>query len=109
MNNLYYIPFFLFIIAAYLYYQSKNRKRDRFYREERLDYIKDHPGLSAEQLENLSQGLPWTGMDSETLIALFGEPRRKRVLDQTLTRVIWSYADLFVYLNNGKVAEWKGR
>ena len=109
MNTLFYIPFFLFIIAAYFYYQQKSRKKDLFYREERLDYVKDHPELAKEHSENLSQGLPWVGMDSETLISLFGEPRRKRVLDQSLTRVIWSYADLFVYLNEGRVAEWKSR
>jgi len=109
MNTLFYLPFFLFIIAAYIYYQQKNKKTDIHYSEKRAEYLSDSNTLTEEQSENLSHGLPWVGMESHVLIDFFGEPRRKRVLDQSLTRVIWSYGDLFVYIDCGKVIEWKNR
>jgi len=107
MNNLMYIPFFLFIIAAYIYYQRKEKKQEQFFIEERNSYIRKNPELPEEKSQNLLSGIPWTGMDTATLVSLFGEPRRKRVLDGSMTRLIWSYSDIFIYIDREKVIEWK--
>jgi len=109
MNKLLYIPFFLFIIGAYIYYWKKGQKQEQYFKEKRAQYILGNPGLSSEQTENLSSDLPWIGMDTLTLTSLFGEPRKKRVLDQSMTRFIWSYTNLFIYIYEGSVAEWKSR
>lgn len=107
MNKLYYIPFFLFLIGAYYFYNNRAKKQTQFYKEKRDLYIKEHPDLTVEQSENLQKNIPWSGMDSATLTGLFGEPGRKRVLEQSLTKFIWSYPDLFVYIHKGTVVEWK--
>lgn len=109
MIELYHIPFVLFIIGAYIYYTVKNRDQKKYYKKIRDDYLRNRKDITPEQSDNLSKGIPWQGMDSSLLITLFGEPRRKRVLDQSLTKTIWSYADLFVYLDNGIVIEWKSK
>lgn len=109
MNYIYYIPFFLFIIAAWFYYQRKMKIRHKFYREKREQYIQENTLLTNEQKENLSKGLPWKGMDSGLLSGLFGEPTRKRALDQSASKSIWSYGTLFVYLDGDIVYEWKSR
>ena len=109
MNYIYYLPFLVFIVASYVYYQRKNKKQDQRFNNIRDEYISENSTLTEEQTDSLSKGFPWIGMDSPVLIELFGEPRRKRVLDQSLTRTIWSYGNLFVYINNGKVTEWKSR
>jgi hypothetical protein len=109
MNNYYYIPFFLFIIAAYIYYQRKGKREQLFYRTRRIEFLDNNKNLTEEQSNNLSHGLPWNGMESGILIELFGEPRRKRVMDQSMTRTIWSYGELFVYIDDDRVIEWKRR
>ncbi|MDA3812055.1 MAG: hypothetical protein PF518_17185 [Spirochaetaceae bacterium] len=109
MNFFMYIPFFLFIIGAFVYYQKKERKKELLFKEKRQQFVLEHPDLSVEQSENLSSGLPWIGMDSSTLTSLFGEPVKKRILDQSMTRFIWSYPNLFIYLYEDNVAEWKNR
>ena len=109
MNNLMYLPFLLFIIAAYIYYMIREKRKVQFYRDKRAQYINKNSDLTEEQSQNLTQNLPWVGMESSILLDLFGEPRKKRILDQSLTRVIWSYADTFIYINDGFVVEWKNR
>ena len=109
MINLMYIPFLLFIIAAYFYYHQKLQNRERYYKSKRNEFLYNNPGLTEEQTNNLNLDLPWIGMESSLLTELFGDPKRKRVLDQSMKRIIWSYPNLFVYLNEDKVAEWKSR
>ena len=109
MSNIYFIPFFIFIIGAYIYYSHQAKQQKQYYNKIRDEYRLNTKDLSVEQSENLTKGIPWQGMDSSLLITLFGEPRRKRVLDQSLTKSIWSYADLFVYLDKGIVIEWKSK
>jgi hypothetical protein len=107
MNNLYYIPFFLFIAGAYYYYSSKAKKQAYFYNNKRKNYITENSDLTEQQVTNLQKDLPWEGLTSAELTMLFGEPRRKRVLDESLTKYIWSYADIFIYIKDDKVVEWK--
>jgi len=71
--------------------------------------ISDNSNLTEDQKNNLSKGLPWIGMESKTLLELFGEPSKKRILNDTMTRFIWSYGKIFIYVNDNKVAEWKKR
>ncbi len=106
-TNLYILPFLIFIVGAYIYYSQQAQKQKNYYRKQRDEYLQSSKNLSEDQSQNLTDGIPWQGMDSGLLILLFGEPRRKRVLDQSLTKMIWSYADLFVYLDNEIVIEWK--
>lgn len=107
MINIYILPFILFIIGAYIYYSHQANKQNNYYKNKRHIFLQETKTLSEDQSNNLTKGIPWQGMDSSLLITLFGEPRRKRVLDQSLTRMIWSYSDLFVYLDNEIVMEWK--
>ena len=109
MNNLIYVLFILFIPAAYFYYHGKGKKKEQFYRNKRKTYISENPGLTDEQSDNLSSGLPWIGMNSNTLIELFGEPGRKRMLNESMTKYIWSYGKIFIYLHENIVVEWKKR
>ena len=109
MNYTHYIPFLLFVAAAWIYYDFRLKKNNRLYRDRREKFIQKNSGLTSEQRENLSAGIPWRGMNTELLTELFGEPQRKRILDQSLTRTIWSYGTLFIYVENGKVTEWKRR
>lgn len=107
MINIYILPFLAFIVGAYIYYSRKAQNLKGKYDLKRHEYLRESSELSKEQRENLNNGIPWKGMDSALLIKLFGEPRRRRFLDQSLTKMIWSYADLFVYLDNDTVIEWK--
>lgn len=109
MNGLYYIPFFLFIIFSWLYFQRKMKRRDDHYNEVREQYLRERPELPSEQVSALRRKEPWIGMDSRLLTELFGEPHRKRGLDQLQTRFIWSYSRFFVYISDSEVAEWKKR
>ncbi|MBN2657608.1 MAG: hypothetical protein JXR86_11160 [Spirochaetales bacterium] len=107
MLNIYITPFLLFLIAAWLYYSRNQKKQNAYYAEQRKQYMESHPQLPEEQRTNIRNGEPWPGMKTELLIDLFGEPGRKRVLDQSVTRFIWSYSDLFVYITGDEVVEWK--
>lgn len=109
MNAYLYIPFLIFIAGAYFYYYKKSLNQLRHYKEKRRQFLKENPDLSSDKIKNLSADLPWKGMESQLLLNLFGEPRRKRELDQSLERTIWSYGDLFVYVNDNKVIEWKAK
>lgn len=105
----YYIPFLAFVAAAWIYYDLRLKKRNRIFREKREAFVRETEGLTEEQRSNLISGLPWKGMDTATLAELFGEPQRKRILDQSLTRTIWSYGTIFVFVENDAVTEWKKR
>ncbi|MBB6479577.1 hypothetical protein [Spirochaeta isovalerica] len=107
MNKLYLLPFLLFLVGAWFYFSRRQMKLKIFYAEQRQRYIESHSELTGEQKASLSKGEPWPGMPSKILIELFGEPDRKRVLDQSVTRFIWTYPDLFVYISGDEVAEWK--
>lgn len=105
----YYIPFLIFVVIAWIYYDLRMKKKNRLLKEKREKFLSETEDLTEEQRNNLSAGLPWKGMDAETLRDLFGEPQRKRILDGTLTRIIWSYGSIFVYVENDAVTEWKKR
>lgn len=105
--NIYIIPFLLFIVGAWFYYDRKMKSRKAHYAKKRLQYIQLHGELTNEQKQNLEQGTPWKGMASSLLVELFGEPHRKRVLNQSVSKFIWTYSDQFVYLEEDVVIEWK--
>lgn len=109
MNYTHYIPFLIFVALAWVYYDFRLKKNNRLYRDRREKYMEENDGLSAEQRANLTSGLPWKGMPADLLTELFGEPRGKRILDQSLTRTIWSYGTLFIYVDKEIVVEWKER
>jgi len=109
MNKLYILPFFLFLIASWFYYKGKMNRQKALLSSKREEYIRSRPDLPEDQKINLEKGEPWPDMPVDLLVELFGEPMRKRVLDQSVTRFIWSYGDLFVYVSGDRVAEWKKR
>lgn len=109
MNSRLLIVFFAFLVAYYVYYTWKSRRDTRKQEAIREAYLEGHPDLSEEQTSALAAGLPWKGMGEETLIALFGEPRRRRLMDPASGRVIWSYRGFFVFLEADMVVAWKTR
>jgi len=104
-----YLLFIAFIIGAYIFYTKKNKQRSEYFQSLRDQYIREHPDLDLERRTNLEAGRPWEGMNTELLIELFGEPYRKRPMNNDASRTIWTYGSLFVYVENGRVGTWNRR
>jgi hypothetical protein len=109
MNSRLIFVFLAFVVAYYLYYTLKARRDASKYETHRKEYLEGHPEMPEERASALSAGVPWEGMEAATLVELFGQPRRRRLMDPASGRVIWSYGHLFVYLEADKVVAWKTR
>jgi len=106
---LYYAAFLVFIIIAYGFYTRKNRRNREFFEKRREIYIREEEGLEEEKRQSLTAGHPWEGMDTELLVRLFGEPYRKRPMNNDASQTIWTYGNLFVLVESQRVITWKER
>lgn len=109
MQPLYYLFFLAFVIIAYMYYTRKNRQRTAFFEAARKKYIEAKRELDSDKKESLEKGYPWEGMSTELLLQLFGEPYRKRPMNNDASETIWTYGRLFVLVENGRVVTWHDR
>lgn len=105
----YYAAFIIFILTAYGFYTRKNRRNREFFEKCREDYLRQNEELEEEKRQALKAGHPWEGMDTELLIRLFGEPYRKRPMNNDASQTIWTYGSLFVLVENQRVITWKER
>lgn len=104
-----YLLFIAFIIGAYFYYRKQHTEKMRFYRRRRNEYLEEHSDLSEEKREALTDGRPWSGMSTELLTHLFGEPNRKRALSGEAANSIWNYGHIFVLVEGDSVKTWRER
>ena len=104
-----YFLFIAFIVLAYIYHTRKNKQRSAYYNRLRREYIDQNQDLEASKKHALEQGHPWLGMDKELLIGLFGDPSRKRPMNEDASQMIWTLDRIYVLMVDDRVQTWNQR
>lgn len=104
-----YFLFIAFIGIAYIYYTRRNTQRLAYYKRLRREYIERHQDIEAPKKHALEQGHPWVGMNKELLISLFGDPSRKRPMNEDASRMIWTLDRIYVLMVDDRVETWNHR
>ena len=109
MEPIYLIFIIVFIIGAYLYHTKATKQRSAHFSNMRKHYLAEHPDLQDDKRDLLERGYPWVGMDCELLNKLFGEPYRKRPMNEDASQTIWTYPRIYVLVKDNQVRTWNDR
>jgi len=104
-----YFLFIAFIAFAYIYYTRRNKQRSAYYNRLRKAYIEKNQDLEPPKKNALAQGHPWVGMDKELLVSLFGDPSRKRPMNEDASQMIWTLDRIYVLMVDDRVQTWNHR
>ncbi len=107
-NTLKYLGIIVILIFFYFYYKKKAQREREQAVERKSSYLREHPDLSDEVREAISEGKIIEGMAEEELLASIGLPLRRRVITAEPAKIEeLVFTKVYVHLHMGIVQDWK--